>query len=547
MIDVEHIGAIPDEEPEDLGDPADRVAPSSGIVVHHGGALVPWLKLRHMLGRSRDRRRWLQFHCATTGYRPHGPKQIAFHLHSSGAEPEVRTNKLAVTGIRFGKTTMAINEHYMLHAFNPGCDHIMVAPTYDQCREVLLRGWDMLAESGARAGYPLLKRWNWSLLRADLVCGGRVFFRSADKIENTRGFTLASDLIDEGDYTRQPLDVLHTLAGRLSAQDAYVRQLTVTTTPYEYNNSIIQFWADTRSAAKELPDPEERTTALRSWWFMRASTFDNPTLTPDFKRDLERLSKSEYAKEALGYAILHRQARFAACWDRARYLVDERSPVTRADLINGYDKSLPYDMGIDWGLHRPAYTWIQVRRDGSAIVFFEYCPDDVGEEQQLDAVWRVCKALGKDPQDAAVDRNDVRQIDRFKTRFRRTRVVTAETRPEQDRKLSASSILGLLDPLGGQPLLYVHSSLAGHEASKRGVVAMFENAAWEWDVVRKGYKDIVEKDGVFDHSFDSLGLWAKLLGLEKRRGTQLRDIIGEQGRPSRLDDIRRALGLEPNS
>ncbi len=529
----------PTDEPDDFGDPEDRPEPSPDIEVAAPGRqrLMPWLELRHLLGRSRDRRRWLQFICAVTDYSPF-PKQIRAHLANSGDEPNVRTNKLVTSGVRFGKTKWLVHEHLALHVFNPGIDHIMVAPTYDQCREVLLKEWDAAATEMARRGYPLIKRWNWSLLRADLHCGARVFFRSAQKIDNSRGFEFGSVAIDESDYTREPVRTMHTLAGRLSAPLAYLRQLSSTTTPYSYPGSIIEFFARQRLAALELPDPVERAIALRAWWFMRARTLDNPTLPQDYLRGLYTLSKTEWLKEVEGFPILHQQALVLSCFDRAKHMV-----------AAGYDPTLPYHLGADWGLHRPSYFWIQIRRAQGglppvAVVFHEWHPDDASVEQQFAHLVKVAGVLKREPEAAATDR-DPKMVELLRKIFPRCRIVTAESRAEQDRAWSVSAILRLLEPREGPPRLLVSTDLDRPDAPKRGLLAMAAHIAFEWDPVRQGYRDVAEKDGTYDHAFDALAYWCKLIGVEQRQQFQIRQATsGREVDPSRrLEELRRQLGM----
>lgn len=130
----------PDEEPDDVGPVYNELRPTTEEdvrgVYSSTVRLMPWLELRRALGRSRDRRKWLQFLCAVTDYRPF-PWQVRAHLASSG-DPDVRTNKLITAGIRTGKSVWTTAEKTELDIANPGVDHLCIAPTYDQVREVLL-------------------------------------------------------------------------------------------------------------------------------------------------------------------------------------------------------------------------------------------------------------------------------------------------------------------------------------------------------------------------------------------------------------------------
>lgn len=504
----------PDEEPDEVGPIENDLRPTSeadGRRINIKVRFMPWLKLRHALGRSRDRRKWLQFLCAVTSYSPF-PWQIRAHLADSG-DPEVRTNKLVTAGIRTGKSVFAAAEEAELDTVNPGVDHCLVAPTYDQVREVLLPKWMERVTEMADNGYPLLRRMNWSILRADLHCGGRVFFRSSDKVQNLRGFEFGDVLFDESDYSKNPMDALDTLIGRLSAPKAYVRELCAFTTPYQYAGSTIEHWAEQRLIAAKNADPVARERALRAWWFCRARTLDNPTLPPDFLAGILSYSLSQYLKEIEGYPVIHRSARALACYGDGHAYPGE------------YDPSRPYDLGIDWGQHRPAYCWFQILGDGRAAIVHEYVPDDVPPERQLSVVRQICNAMRREPEFAAVDREDADQIRAFKKLFPRTIVREAESRPEQDRKASIAAVQRLMEPLDGKPKLLVAQHLRGSDAPERGAHGALTNVQWEWDRLRNSYLDVVAKDGTFDHMFDAIAYWAKLVGVERSKAFIQRPIV----------------------
>lgn len=496
----------PTEEPDETGPETNELRPTSeseGKRINARIRFMPWLSMRHTLGRSRDRRRWLQFLCATTSYRPF-PWQIRAHLVDTG-DPAVRCNKLNTAGIRTGKSVWMAAEGCELHTFNPHVDHLMIAPTYDQVREVLLPKWMERVTEMAESGYPLLRRMNWSLMRADLHCGGRVFFRSAQKIAHLRGFEFGDIEDDEADFAQNPMDVLDTLIGRLSAPHAYVRQLTVTTTPWQYAGSTIEHWAIQRLIAEKNADPVARRLALRAWWFGRARTLENPTLPPDFIAGFASYSLSQYLREIEGYPVIHRTAKALAC-----YGPRHATPV-------GYDPSRPYDLGIDWGQHRPAYVWIQILGDGRATIVHEFVPDDMPPEKQLQMVRKICNAMKRDPEFAGVDRADEDQIKAFKKLFPSTVVRSAETTLEQSRKASISAVQRLMEPIDGVPKLLVWEGLRGATAPIRGVHGMMENVSWEWDRLRNSYTDVVAKDGTYDHMFDAVAYWAKLIGVERAK------------------------------
>lgn len=516
---AERAKLAPREEPDEAGErtPLQRIATPT---------LMPWLDLRHRLGKSRDRRKWLQFLCSTTSYDPL-PWQIRFHL--AGRTPtDVRPNKLAVCGIGAGKTTGSVAESSALHIVNPGCDHIMIAPTYDQCREILLPQWLARAEELEENGYPLIRKANWSILRFDLHCGGRVFFRSAEKVSNLRGFQFATLGGDEWDFMRSPMDVWDTLSGRLRDQRAYQRQAIITTTPYTYTNSIIEHFALQRVAANAIEDPVARAVAQQQWWFCRAPTSANPHLPQDYLEGLTSYSKAQYIREVLAYPTVHRAARVYECYDPETHLTDV-----------GYDKSKPYDIACDWGFHKPAFVFVQ-EHQGKAIVFAEWMPDDIDANRQIAGLADLFKALGKDPEHAVVDRADTTQIAAFRRRFRQTTIISATSKAEQSRLSTIDALTALLDPYQGSPRLFVARRLADRTASDRGVHQSLTNLEWEYDRANNRYLDDAKKDGKYEHAAEALGYWAKLRGLDRAKAYQIRPIVyGARGH----DDLLARLKL----
>lgn len=483
-----------------------------------------WGEIRHALGASRDRRKWLQFHCAVTSYRPF-PWQIRAHLADSGS-PYVRTNKLVTAGIRTGKSVMTKSEGQILVTVNPGVDHFVIAPTYDQVREVLVPGYIQAWEEMAGNGYPILKKMRWSILRADLYCGGRVFFRSADKVDNLRGFEAATALIDEADYCRNPMDTLDTIIGRISAPRAYVRQFTCTTTPAAYAGSVIEHWHVQRQIATLFEDPAEREQVLRAWWHMRATTLDNPTLPRDFLDGVRSYSKRRYLSEIMGCIAANDNARV---WPEFgdKHVIDYE-----------YNPRRPYDLGIDWALRRPAYVWIQQRGDGSAVIFDQWVEDDIAPDRQLAAVMAKCEALGRMPFRAAVDRNDPQMISKFQRMFSNTQVRRMESKSDQSRAWSAEAVRELIDPLYGKPRLYIDRALTGPQSPKRGAYEALLGLAWETrsDGIAL---EVPLKDGVRDHIADAVSYWAKAFGVDGARAHSVR-MRSLRGAPS-MDEIRHQL------
>lgn len=459
--------------------------------------LQRWRDFRHLLGRSRDRSAWLKFFTAATSYRPF-KWQVEAHLADSWEE-DSRSNKMICAGIRTGKTFWSTAEAAMVHVANPGVDHLVIAPTYSQVREVVLPVWQRWMDELAGSGYPLLRRMNWSILRADLHCGGRVYFRSSDKYHHIRGFEFASIAFDETEYARNAMDALGVLIGRLSSPTANVRQLHATTTPRGFAGGVIEWWHTQREFARGLPDLEARMRALSTWYFKRAATRDNPHLPPDFFAGLLGYSLRRYLEEIEGYPQAS-SLRALPEYEPARHLIPFK-----------YNPERAYDLMIDWGNQRPYFGWIQERADGPGnCLFFEWCQDMVPPARQLQVIREVCDRLGKAPARAGVDRADPEQIARLQRMFPSCEIRRMEGRDEQQRSYGLEALRTLLDPLIGDPLFFVASHLA-EEASPRGMHQSLMSL--QWDQRSDGLTlPWAKKDGTHDHAVDAATYWARAFG-----------------------------------
>ena len=147
-----------------------------------------WLDLRDHIGRTQNRAFALQLVSSATGYKPF-PKQLKFHLAGDAGQ---RISKFLCCGIGFGKSLCAMVEDVIVALCNPGTRALVVAPTYDQALHVLLPIFLRICEQMELAGFPILRKFRWSQMRAELVCGGEFFFRSSSKVDNLLGFEFAA-------------------------------------------------------------------------------------------------------------------------------------------------------------------------------------------------------------------------------------------------------------------------------------------------------------------------------------------------------------------
>lgn len=455
-------------------------------------ARMRWLELRHALGRSKNRAAWLAFFCAVTTYRPEA-WQVRAHLARS-RHPVLRTNKLIVAGIRTGKTFWSSAESAMLHMVNPGVDHLMIAPTYDQVREVVLPQWEEWMTQMAERGYPLLRKMNSSLLRADLHCGSRVYFRSAEKYHHIRGFEFATVGFDEAEFARYVTDCLSMLIGRLSAR-THERQLTGTTTTRGYGG-LIEWWNRERERAKRLP-AGERDQALSAWWYKRARTFDNPHLTPDFLEGLLGYSRQRFLEEVLAY-VFASTARVWPEYSLERHVMPYR-----------YDPELPWVLCADWGYHFPYFAALQYsERHGAWVLFWEWLEDQVKPEAQIVELEQIAKGLGRPPAEAAVDPDDTGMVMALRRLFPACEIHLPDGAADRLVRDNIEAVRLLLDPLHGAPLLLVAAHLVTDDTAHRGAHRTLLSYPW---IQKSG--EILErmpnKDSRWAHCADGVGYFAR--------------------------------------
>ncbi len=119
-------------------------------------------------------------------YRPH-PGQAKIHLSKARF-------RIVACGRRFGKTLLAVNEIVKQAWERPGTTNFWIAPTYAQSKIAL----NLVLRHFRRA----VREVNKSELWVELLSGGRIDFKSAERPDNLRGFGIHFVVIDEAGYIR---------------------------------------------------------------------------------------------------------------------------------------------------------------------------------------------------------------------------------------------------------------------------------------------------------------------------------------------------------
>ena len=442
-----------------------------------------WPLLRERLGKIQDRRTALELFCSATGYQPLDP-QLKFHL---AHHPE-RMDKFFCAGIGTGKSHAGIVEDILCALMNPGGWGLIVAPTYDQALHVLLPRFLHWCELLDKAGYPLLKRFRWSQMRAELVCGGEVYFRSVQKVDNLLGFEFSWIHFDESETVANPERIWEALSGRCR-QTANFRQMLGTSTPRGLRGVVGLF----HRALSEHTSSEEMRRLRSRYAFIRATTLDNPHLPPDYVEGLRRtLSKRAWQQEVMAEILRPATAVFDE-FSRARHSLHCK----RTDWV-GATYDLAYDAGDQW----PHVLWIANSPSGRSVVFDELCEDGWTLDRLHAEIVSRCQRLGRPPEMIVCDRAVKREIQWAFETFPMSRTERMNTRQEQSVTEGIELVRNRLDPMMGDVQLMVADYMFDRPP-RRGIVHCLQNYRYP-QRIDGTLMPMPLKDNVHDHGIDAL-------------------------------------------
>jgi len=393
--------------------------------------------------RSKSRRAVaLQLIMSATGYRPL-PKQLAMHI----ADHEDRIDKFFAGGVGTGKSTSAVVEDLICILCLPGVRGLIVAPTYDQALHVLLPIFLGFCEQMERAGYPILRKFYWSQMRAELIDGGEVFFRSTSKVDNILGFSFGWAHFDETETIANPERVWDALNGRMRAEGPF-RQMTGTSTPRGLRGVIGKFQA----ARESYTTDAERADLRQRYFFIRATTLENPHLPADYVESLRRTySKAAWDQEVLA-KILRPEAAVYQEFERSRH---EFSCASRAEFMARLKAmGVPYDVAYDPGQTYAHVLWI-ARFAECDVIFDELCEDNITVERMHAEIVQRCLALARPPTWFVCDRAVKRERAWAAECFPQSRIQIMDSHAEQSIIDGISIMKSRLDPMIGDPVLKV--------------------------------------------------------------------------------------------
>lgn len=432
-----------------------------------------WRDYRADLGTA-DRATLLKALCHATGYVPQ-EQHVAGHL--AAAPPGETMHKLAIGGIGAGKTHWAMAEMFASVLANPGCRFLVAAPTYDQAMHVLQPHWQRLCADAQSRGFPVQKRFLTSLQLSELHCGGKVFFRTYSKIGHLLGFEFASVLTDEIDTHPGARQVWDTLHGRVRQPGAAWRQIFASTTP-----------AGLQGVVEAFHQARQDPTARQSWYWYRALGLHNPYLPAGYFESLRASYSTRRWRQEVLAEILRPESAVLPEYDAARHAVPWR-----------LDPALPYDIWVDWGHSTPHVLVVQFTSFG-VVVADELC-DDVGMEHVRSWIMDVVERMGREPEMLVGDRAIKSEMAWASYAMRTTRVVRMSSRAEQSVSQGIETVRSLLDPVIGEPRLYLAEHLT-RTPPKRGIARCL-----------RGYRYRMRADGTMssdpykdghDHGVDAL-------------------------------------------
>lgn len=434
------------------------------------------------MGLRRDRATALAI-LERVGYDPF-PWQRRFHAATAPAG--VRSQKLAICGLGAGKTHLFVEEAAVLAMLNPGCWGVISAPTYDQLTNVILPRWQAVCEAMSAGGYPLSKKYHKTSSIDELWCGGRVFFRSMSKIDNLRSFEFAWAGMDEIEIMLHSADIWNTVAGRVR-QNANVSEVFGTSTPRGLRG-VVELFAQNRDIYRDTA-----TERLREWFWIRATSFDNPELPDGYLDSLRHTySTRRWNEEVLAQILRPESGVWSADVDPARHVAAGWK----------FTPGQPYDLACDWGDQYPHVLWIARGADGTCTVFDEFCDDGMPPGKLHDMVTSRCRALGSAPEHAVGDRAVPTEMAWLQQAFPRTQVHRMRTREQQSVSAGIELVRDRLDPMGRAPLLYVAERLVPSRA-RRGIWNCLRNYRYRTSAAG-GVTTDPQKDGIHDHGADAL-------------------------------------------
>lgn len=247
------------------------------------------------------------------------PTRICLELHP--AQREIHASdarfRVASTGRRFGKTTLAVGELVVHAAQNPGSVLWWVAPVYQQSQIAFKMLLEMLPPSTRVANRSDREVLLWN--------GSVIAFKSADRPDNLRGEGVSFLVVDEAAYIKAET---WQAALRPTLSDTGGRALLVST--FRGENFLYDLY-------RRGQDDE-----YAEWESWRFPTSANPHIPASEIAEAQRtLPHAVFEQEYMANPLVYKGAVFSG-----ELVETARRPVV-------HDAELPTYAGLDWGYTNP--------------------------------------------------------------------------------------------------------------------------------------------------------------------------------------------------
>lgn len=407
-------------------------------------------------------------------------------------------------GYGSGKSRGLAEKILDLAAANPGCDGLLVAPTWGILHKVTLRAFYDPADPDAGAcPRDLVAEYHAGKRYIRLVNDCRIYFGSADRPGTLEGANLAFFGLDEARLARQV--AWKILLGRLRDARAKRLQAAVVSTP-------LAGWLQEEFGAQKA---DRRV--------IHASTRENAAhLAPGFIEDLERTYSAREARVLIEGEFGLLVGSVYEEFERKTHLLEWK-----------YDPRLRTIEFWDFGYRRPYVGWAQYvpagwtlpgggkMPAGAWVVFDELTDENITTEilagRALQKGYRVdeidCDPAGDGVQ-SSTGLGDVAVLKQVRCPGGRPGVhFTTEPRWRHIPN-GVSIVRGMLRNARGEIGLYVAKAL-DKPKSTRGVVKDLEGYAYPEARDGKPIGDDPVKDGLHDHGMDALRYFAVRRHLEQ--------------------------------
>jgi hypothetical protein len=401
-------------------------------------------------------------------------------------------------GYGSGKSRGLAEKVLDLAAANPGCDGLIVAPTWGILHKVTLRAfYDPSDPDAGACPRELVAEYHAGKRYIRLVNDCRIYFGSADRPGTLEGANLAFFGLDEARLARQV--AWKILLGRLRDQRAKRLQAAVVSTP-------LAGWLQ-----------EEFGSQKTDRRVIHASTRENAHhLAPGFIEDLERTYSAREARVLIDGEFGLLVGAVYEEFERKTHLLDWT-----------YDPRLRTVEFWDFGYRRPYVGWAQyvpagwalpgggrMHSAGAWVIFDELTDENLSTEllagkaktkgYSVERIW--CDPAG-DGMQSATGMTDVLAV-----RAHRCVGTRPEIRFTTDPKWrhipnGIGIVRGLLRNARQEIRLYVARSLDKPKAT-RGVVKDLEGYAYPEAKDGKPVGDLPVKDGLHDHGCDGIRYFA---------------------------------------